>query len=157
MVAGVWTVRAMAATPVGLAWGAASLGAAARWGTLGLGDVAVATRLGGPTVVTGPVVVRAGMIVALAGAVIDEARLGGLDARTWGERAAAAGAVVALVALYLVRGPNDPQTALPLFWGVGAATLTVFVLVLHPVAVRLPAWIAPSLAMAGVVVAVSAV
>jgi hypothetical protein len=156
IVAGVWTVRAMAGAPVGLAWGAACLGAAARWGTLGAGDVAVATRLGGPTVIAGPATVRVGMVVALAGAVMDEARLGGFETRTWGERAAAAAAVVALVALYLVRGPNDPQTTLPVFWGVGAATLTALVLTLHPLAARLPAWTAPTLAFAGVAVAVSA-
>jgi hypothetical protein len=157
LIAGVWTVRAMARAPVGFGWGVACLGAAARWGTIGLGDVAVATRLGGPTITAGPVLVRAGMLAALVGAVIDEARGGGLLSRAWGERAAAAGAIVALAALFLVRGPADPRTTLPVLWGASSAALTMLVLVLRPAALRLPAWAAPSVAFAGVIMATALV
>ena len=157
LVAGVWTVRAMASAPVGFAWGAACLGAAARWGTLGLGDVAVATRLSGPTVFSGPVLVQAAMIAALAGAVLDEARGQGPASRTWGEHAASAGAIVALAALFLVRGPDDPRTTLPVLWCASAAALTAVILLLRPAVVGVPAWVAPVVTIVAIVVAVAAV
>jgi hypothetical protein len=157
LVAGVWTVRAMAGAPVGFAWGTACLGAAARWGTLGLGDVAVATRLGGPTITAGPALVRAGLIAALAAAVLDEARGHARTSETWSERAAAAAALVGLAAMFLVRGPGDPRTLLPVFWGAAAVSLSVVVLLLRPLVIRVPAWVAPALTVGGTVVAVAAV
>jgi hypothetical protein len=147
----------MAGTPLDLAWGVACLGAAARWGTIGLGDVAVATRLAGPSVAAGPIVVRSGMLVALVGALVGEARVGAFDVRTWGERGAAVGAMVALVLLFVVRGPGDPRTALPVLWFAFAAAFTVAAMVLRPVVVRLPSWVAPALAGVGVAVSVAAV
>ncbi|MCI0346537.1 MAG: hypothetical protein L0221_14000 [Chloroflexi bacterium] len=154
IVAGVWTVRAMARAPLGLAWGVACLGAGLRWGTLSLGDIAVATRLGGPTVVAGPLLVRAGMIAALVGAVAGEADAGGFAARAWGERAAAAAAVVALVPLFVVRGPGDPRTDLVLVWAAAAASITAVVVVLGPLARRVPAWVGPAITATGVILAV---
>ena len=153
IVTGVWTVRAMARTPLGIAWGVACLGVGLRWGSLSLGDIAVATRLGGPTVVTGPLLVRAGMIVALVGALAGEMHAGGFTTQTWGERAAAAGAVVVLVPLFIVPGPGDPRTGLSLIWVAAAVALTCAVVALRPVALRLPAWVALALAVVGVTLA----
>jgi hypothetical protein len=155
IVAGVWTVRSMASAPLGIAWGIACLGAGMRWGTLSLGDVAVATRLGGPTVATGPLLVRAGMIAALVAALAGEMHSGGFATATWGERAAAAGAVVVLVPLFVVRGPGDPRT-MALTWLGSAAALTCVVVVLRPLARRMPAWVPSAVAVTGVILAASA-
>lgn len=153
LVAGVWTVRAMARTRLGAAWGVACLGAGLRWGTLGLGDVAVATRLNGPTVASGPLLVRIGMCAALAGAIAGEVRADGFASRTWGERAAAAAALAALVPLFVVRGPGDPHGLLPLLWAIAAVVGTVAVLLLKPFVALVPPWAPVAVAGAGVVLA----
>jgi hypothetical protein len=156
-VAGVWTVRAMARAPLGIAWGIACLGAGLRWGTLSVGDIAVATRLGGPTILAGPLLVRAGMIAALAAALAGEMQGDGFTTRTWGERAAAAGAIVVVVPLFVARGPGDPTTSLPLIWALVSVALTSVVVVLRPIARRVPGWLPPAVASAGVtLVAVAA-
>jgi hypothetical protein len=143
----------MARTPVGIAWGVACVGAGLRWGTLSLGDVAVATRLGGPTIATGPLLVRAGMVAALVGAIAGEMQVGGFTTRTWGERAAGAAAVVVLVPLFVVRGPADPRTSLTLIWIASAAAITCIVLVGRSAADRSPVWVAPAVAVGGIVLA----
>ena len=144
----------MAGAPVGLAWGVACLGVGLRWGTTSLGDVAVATRLSGPTVIAGPLVVRVGVILALAGALADEARGGGLRSADWSERAASAIAVVALTALFVVHGPADPRSELPALWGGLAAAGTVLVLQLHPAMRRMPALVPLAAVVAGAALAV---
>lgn len=154
-VTGVWTVRAMARAPLGIAWGIACLGAGLRWGTLGLGDVAVATRLAGPTIVAGPLLVRAGMIAALVGAVLGEIDVGGLSVRAWGERVASSASVVALVALFLVRGPTDPRTSVALLWAAAAVVLTVVVVGGRSIRIAVPRWLPPAVAAGGVVLAVT--
>jgi hypothetical protein len=143
----------MSRTPLGLAWGVACLGAGLRWGTLGMADVAVATRLNGPTVTSGPLLVRVGMIAALAGALAGEGALDSFATRTWGERAAAAAALVALIPLFVVRGPGDPHGLLPLAWGLAAVAGTTAVLRLRPVVALVPAWGPVALAGAGVALA----
>lgn len=154
IVTGVWTVRAMARAPLDFAWGLACLGAGMRWGTLGLGDVAVATRLGGPTIVTGPFLVRAGMLAALAGAILGEIRVGGLHARTWGERGASAASIIALSALFLVPGPADPRSSVALLWATATVLLTI-VIVGGARVLRAPGWLPSAIAAAGVVLAVT--
>jgi hypothetical protein len=136
-----------------VAWGVACLGVGVRWGTLSLGDVAVATRLNGPTLTSGTLLVRIGMMAALAGALAGEMRSGGFSSRTWGERAAAAAAILALIPLFIVRGPGDPQSMAPVLWGVSAAVGTALVVFLRPVSTRLPSWGPVVLAAAGVTVA----
>lgn len=155
LVAGVWTTRAAAGAPVGVTWGIACLGAGLRWGTTSLGDVAVATRLSGPTVAAGPFVVRAGMIAALLGAVLDEIRGGGLRAEAWDQRAAAGISLVALVALYLVRGPADPSSSLPVLWGGLAAAGAAVALQVHPVVRPMPALVPVALVAGGITLAVA--
>ncbi|MEX2395206.1 MAG: hypothetical protein WD826_12090, partial [Actinomycetota bacterium] len=92
VVAGVWTVRSVAGAELNVAWGIAVIGAAMRWGTLSLADVAVATHLVGPSMSAGPVLVRAGLITALGAAVVGEWRAARWETRNWGERLAAAAA-----------------------------------------------------------------
>jgi hypothetical protein len=156
LVAGVWTIRAVAGSPLGLAWGTACLGVGLRWGTTSLGDLSVATRLNGPTLLTGNVLVQGGLALVFAAAVIGEARVGGLHSPARGERAASAIAVVALVAIFVVRGPGDPGSLLPIWWGAAAAAGAALVFLLRPVSQRLPVGPPAPPAAAGVVVAVVA-
>jgi hypothetical protein len=151
-VAGVFTVRALAGAPPGIAWGIACLGAGLRWGTFGLGELEVATRLFGPTVTSGAPVVRGAMVVALLAALVDEARDGGLVAGSWVERAASLMAIVILGPLYVVAGPADAWTA-SAWWAVAAGGGVLASLGLRPWARSLPAWAGPALAASGVVVA----
>lgn len=153
LVAGVWTVRSMARAPVGVAWGIACLGVGLRWGTTSLGDIAVATRLTAPTIASGPVAVRIGMVAALVGAALDEAQGRGMRTGAWSERTAAAVALTALVPLFFARGPGDPRTALPLVWGGVASALTIGMLQFGGLARRVPRLAAVVLASAGVIVA----
>lgn len=153
IIAGVWTVRAMAGSAHGLAWGIACAGACVRWGTLSLGDVAVATRIAGPTVVSGSFPVRTGVIVAVGAALLGETQTGGLRATAWGERAAAAAAVVALVSLFFVRGPGDPVSPETILWVAASIAVTLVVVLAKPVADRVPAWIAPLVALVGAALA----
>ena len=155
LVAGVWTIRAMAGAPLGLAWGIACMAVGLRWGTTSLGDVAVATRLAGPTVAAGPLVVRVGMIAALVGAVLDEARAGALRGPGWNERAAAGISVAALVALFVVRGPGDPATELPVLWAALAVVGTTLVLQLHRVLRPMPPVVPVAVVAAGTMLGVA--
>jgi hypothetical protein len=154
IVAGVWTVRALAGRPLGAAWGIACLGAGLRWGTVNLADIAVATRLAGPTVVSGSIMVKAGMATALVGALIGEAQATGFGARTWAERLASAGAIAALVPLFLVRGAADPHRLAIVWWGVLPAVGTASVLLVRPALRPVPAWVPTAVTTAGVALAV---
>jgi hypothetical protein len=148
LIAGVWAVRATAGAPLGLPWGVACLGAGLRWGTLGLGDVEVATRLAGPSLVAGPVTVRIGMSLALLAAIVGEGHVDGFTARTWGERAAAAAVVASLAPLFVVRGPTDPGDLNTVWWILTSVGVTAVVLGGRTVVTRIPRW-APSLVAAG--------
>ncbi len=158
IVAGVWTIRAIAGGPVGIAWGIACLGAGLRWGTTSLGDLAVATRLNGPTLVSGSAVVRAGMLVALVGAAVGEARVAGLHSRATSERTAAAIAIVTVVAVFGLAGPGEPASLLswrpllfgPLWWCVGAFMGAALVVVLRRFAVWIPSWVPVACSVAGI-------
>jgi hypothetical protein len=154
LVAGVFTVRSLQGRPVGMAWGVACIGAGVRWGTLGLGDVEAATRLLGPTVLSGGVIVRGGMAAALVAAVAGESRIDGLRAYAWPERVVAVVALVALAAAFVVEGPagSGPGPSLGA-WAVAGVVLAGVVLAAAPLARRLPAWAAPIVAVAGVVAA----
>jgi hypothetical protein len=152
LVAGVWTVRAMAGTPVGAAWGIACLAVGLRWGTTSLGEVTVATRVAGPTILAGPALVRIGVVIALAGAILDETNARGLREGLWIHRAAAGIAIAALVPLFVVRGPADPRSALPLLWGGAAAAAALAVLLVSVLRRRLPTAVPILLSSAGVVV-----
>ncbi len=162
VVSGVWTVRAVAGNPVGLGWGIAVVGAGLRWGTLALTDLEVATRVAGPSLLAGTPAVRLGLWLALAGALIDEARSGdgqGLLARTWAPRAAGLLALVALVPTYLVRGAagngsSPAETAL--WWVCAAAALTAAALLVRPLAARAPSWAAPIVAAVGIALTLGA-
>jgi hypothetical protein len=156
LVTGVWTVRAMAGTPVGFAWGLACVGAGFRWGTLAVGDLEVATRLVGSTLTSGTPAVRAGMALALVGALAGEAQIGGLRARAWAERAAAAVAIAALAPLFVAAGPADPAWQEALRWALPAAVGTAAVLLSYPYATRLPALVPVAMTAVGVVVALLA-
>jgi hypothetical protein len=152
IVAGVFTLRSLVRAAPGAAWGLACLGAGLRWGSLGIGDVETATRLFGATVVTGGVTARAGMAAVLVGAVVDEARRGGLWGDTWVERGAALVAGATLAPLFLVEGPVQRPWVVG-SWAVAAAAVVVTALGLHPVARRLPAWVPGLAVVAGIVVA----
>lgn len=151
IVAGVMTIRSVAGAPIGLTWAIACVGAGVRWGTLGVADLETATRLLGPSVVTGSVPVRAGMILAAAAAVVDEAAADGLRATSWVERSAAVVAAVTLAALFLVVGPTDlSESALP--WAAATAGVVTAIVVLAPFAGRVPYAARVSAAALGVVI-----
>ena len=103
-----------------------------------------------PRSLAGPLLVRAGMIAALAAALAGEMQGDGFTTRTWGETGAAAGAIVVLVPLFVVRGPGDPTTSLPLIWAAVSVAFTGVVVVLRPIARRLPVWLPSTVASAGV-------
>jgi len=148
LIAGVWAVRASAQATLGLPWGVACLGAGMRWGTLGLGDVEVATRLAGPTLAAGPLSVRIGMSAALLAAIVGESHVDGFAARTWGERAAAAVAVASLAPLFVVQGPTDPGDLNTVWWVLTSAGITALALLGRTVATHIPGW-APSVVAVG--------
>lgn len=152
IVAGVFTIRALAGAPPGLAWGIACLGAGLRWGTLGVGDVETATRLLGATVMAGSPVVRIGMAAAAAGALADEARQGGLFATSWLERSAAVAATVALVPLFFAEGPTR-LSASAVAWMLAAAGALVANVLLQPLVRRVPWWLPVSVVTVGVIAA----
>jgi hypothetical protein len=146
VVAGVWTVRSVWRSPPGYAWGVLCLCAGARWGTLSLGDVETAARIFGPT--PGPVVVRAGMILAVGAAVLSEARIDGLRSASWATRAAALAAALCVVAVAVAPGPGRTSVRPSLIsWTVAGVVLVAATLALSVVARRLPAWV-PGLAAA---------
>lgn len=155
LVAGVFAVRALSGGPVGAAWALACLGAGLRWGSLGLGDVQTATRLLGPTVLAGPLLVRAGMALALVAAVSGEARIGDAADGPVMRRAAAVVAVLGLVPLYVVTGPIDlAGSAAP--WAAATAAVMGALLAARPLVAKLPGWVPVAVAAAGVTLAVLA-
>ncbi len=152
IVAGVLTVRSVVGVPPGAAWAVACIGAGMRWGTFGLGDLETATRLLGPTVVSGEPAVQIGMTVALIAAVLEEAAGGGIQNGSWPERGAALVAGVVLVPLFLVGGPGRlGASAGP--WAAAAVVVLGAALLLRPLARRIPPWVPVALAAAGVVLA----
>lgn len=150
VVAGVWTLRLLCGDEPGLAWGIACVGAAMRWGALSIGDVEVATRLLGASALAGPVAVKAGLAFALVAAVASEASMDGLRARTIPQQAAAVAALVAIVPLFVIRGGTN--LAVPR-WVVASGVIAAVVAAATPYARRVPRWVAPVVASAGVVVA----
>lgn len=142
IVAGVFTLRSIAGTSPGIAWGVATLGAGLRWGTYSLGDLESATRLLGPTVAAGSWLVRAGMIAVLVGAVLDETRRADWSS-SWLSTAAGIAAGVSLVPAFIVPGPGDAPTS-AVSWAAAAAGLLVVGIVVRPITRRLPWWL-PSL------------
>jgi hypothetical protein len=156
LVAGVWAVRSMAGSALGYSWGLACLGAGLRWGTFGLGDLEVATRLVDSTIAAGTTPVRVGMTAALVGALIGEAHVGGFRARPWGERAASAIAAAALVPIYIAPGPIDATWPAIAWRAPAAVAATAAILVLHPVAPRIPRVVPAALTAAGVLLALVA-
>ena len=154
ILAGVWSIRAAWGRPPSLAWGIACLGAGARWGTVSLAGVESAVRMFGPTVLSGLPTVRAGMILAAASALCSEARIDGLRATAWAERTAALVATITVVALYGVPGPGDPNVLASLaWWAVAGAAAVTITLGLTRYVVRLPVWLLPLTATAGVMLA----
>jgi len=121
-----------------------------RWGAVGLGDVEVATRLLGPSALAGPVIVRIGLVLALAGALVSEAAIDGIRASQITQRAAAVVALVALVPLFVVRGGTS-GAVLP--WLVAAAAVASAAAFLPAYARRLPRWAPAVVGAAGVVMA----
>jgi hypothetical protein len=153
IVAGVWTTRSVAGAELDVAWGIAAVGAALRWGTLSLGDVQVATRLAGPTLLAGPLIVRGGMVAALVAAIVGECRAARFETRNWGERGAAAAALTVLVPLFVLGAPTAPLSLATLWWIAPIALGTLAILMVRPLAVRLPGWMAPALAAVGIAIA----
>jgi hypothetical protein len=150
IVGGVWTLRTLVGDEPGIAWGIACAGAAMRWGTLGLGDVEVATRLLGPSLLSGPLAVRLGLAVAFLAALVAEAQIDGLRARSVPQQTAALIALVALVPLFCVRG----GTSLAIVRWIVAGGLLSAVVLFAPRYTRLvPRWVPPAVGAAGVMVA----
>jgi hypothetical protein len=138
----------------GLGWGFAVLGAGLRWGTTGLSDLAVATRLVGSTVTSGTPAVRGAMIVALAAAILDEAQMDGLSA-SWPLRAASVTALVTLAVVFIVRSSLEISIDIA-WWALAAGAVTVATLAIRPLAKRLPPWV-PTVVAGMAVVFVGAV
>ncbi len=136
---------------MGLGWGLACVAATMRWGSFSLGDVEVSTRLAGPTLLSGTSPVRAAMAIALAGALLDEARIDGLRSGSRAEQAAAVLASVALVGLFLAGGPLEPFIEAAGGWAAAAAIVAVVTLLAGGIAKRIPAWTPFVLAAAGLV------
>jgi hypothetical protein len=134
----------------GVAWGIACAGAAMRWGALSLGDVQVATRLLGASILSGAIAVRLGLLVALLAALASEAALDGLRARTIPQQVAAGVAILALIPLFVLRGGTS--LAIPR-WIVASAVLTGIVAIAPPYLRRVPRWAPPVAAALGVIVA----
>jgi len=154
VVAGVWTVRSVWGSPPGYAWGLVCLGIGVRWGTLSAGDVETAARIFGPAGTAGSTVVHVGMAVAIAAAVVSEARIDGLRSRDWGPRTAALTSLLALGALAAAPGPGRWSIPSSLVWWAAAGVVVVAAVVLvRPVARRVPGWVPPIAAVAGVAVA----
>jgi hypothetical protein len=156
LVAGVWTVRSVAGERIGAAWGIATIGVGLRWGTQSLGDLEVATRVAGASLVAGTPLVRAGLGVAFAAALLEEAGGDGLVGGSWAPRAASLIALAALVPSFCVRGPLGGVAADVSWWAAGAVVLTGAVLLARRL-VRMaspPAWVPAVAAAAGVALAV---
>jgi hypothetical protein len=151
VVAGVWTVRSVSGSSMGVGWGLACVAATMRWGTLSLGDVEVSTRLAGPTLLSGTSPVRASMAIALAGALLDEARIDGLRSGSRAEQVAAALASIALVALFLTGGPLEPFIEAVGGWATAAVIVALVTLFASRIAKRIPAWVPLVLGAAGLV------
>lgn len=151
VLAGVWTARVVSGSPIGLAWGVACLAGTMRWGTLTLGDVAVATRLAGPSALSGTAPMRAAMAAAILGAVLDEARVNGLRAGSRAEQAAAVVALVALVGVFLAGGPQEPFFEAAGGWAASAALVAALTLLAGRFATRVPAWFPVVLASGGLI------
>lgn len=127
------------------------MAATMRWGTFSLGDVGVSTRLAGPTLLSGTAPVRIAMAAALAGALLDEARIDGLRSGSRADQAAAILASVALVGLFLAGGPLEPFVEAVGGWAAAAAIVAVVTLLARGLANRVPAWVPAILAIAGLV------
>ncbi len=151
IVAGVWTARAVSGVSMGLAWGFACFAVALRWGTLSLGDVEVATRLTGPTLLSGTTPVRIAMAAAFVGAVMDEARIDGLRDPSRAGQAAAVTALVGLAGLFFTGGPQAPFTEALGGWAAAAAIVGAVVLLTAKLTRRMPAWVPVVVALAGLV------
>ena len=151
VVAGVFTVRSVWGSPPGYAWAVLCLGAGARWGTLSLSDVETAARVFGPAGAAGSPLVHAGMAAALAGAVLSEARIDGLRSSAWATRTASFVAILAMVGLAAGPGPGRTSLNGSLAWWAGAGVAGVaLTLALSRTARRLPAWVPPLAAAAGI-------
>lgn len=148
VVAGVWGARAVWGRPPTVAWGLAVAVAGVRWRTLDLAGLQTSTRLFGPTVGVEPVVAAAGACVALVAALVDEAALDGLRGSPV-EQLATGTALVVLVACFAVPGPSSVLTVL---WWTAASALAALLVLRGPgLARRVPGWVAPVLAAAGLV------
>lgn len=128
-----------------------------RWGTLSLGDLAVATRVAGPTLVAGPGAVRAGMALAAAAAIVGEAQAGGFRSRGWGGRAADALVASTLAPLFVVGGPADEVVTDAVVWAAATVAATAVILLLgrRPTGF-VPRWVPAVAAAAGVAASIGA-
>ena len=151
LVAGVCSVRALSSRRLSPGWALAVLGAGFRWGTTGLADVRVATKLVAPTISAGTVPMRACMAVLLVVALLGEAQTFTTQ-RSWQEWAAAGAAVVALPPLFVLKGSTHLPTA-PLAWAAGSAAAALVVFAFRPIAARIPAWVIAVVALAAFIAA----
>ena len=151
IVAGVFTVRAVWGEPPGYAWGVLCLGTGARWGTLSLGDVETAARIFGPAAAAGSFAVHVGMGVAIGAALLSEARIDGLRSTPWATRAASLAAILSIVGITAAPGPGRTDLTESMAWWVAAGVVVLVVtLVLSRVARRVPVWLPPAAAAAGI-------
>lgn len=161
LVGGVWVVRRAWGRPPGIAWGITCLVAGMRWGTLGVGGVEAATRLVGPTLVSGRPVLLAGVGLAVAAALAEEAADDGLRAESVPERAASAIALAALVPLFAAPGwgataplavDGAQAWVVSAGWWIGAGALVGGAVLLGARwASRLPWWVPPTVAGVGAI------
>jgi hypothetical protein len=157
IVAGVFTVRSVWGSPPGYAWAVLCLGTGARWGTLSLGDVEAATRIFGPSAATGSLLVHVGMAVAIVAALVSEAGIDGLRSASWATRGASFMALLALVGIAAGPGPGRTTVGQSLVWWAvsGVVGVAVTLALSRPVR-RLPVWVPPLAAAAGVAAALLA-
>lgn len=157
IVAGVFTVRSVWGSPPGYAWAVLCLGTGARWGTLSLADVEAAARIFGPSGAAGSALVHLGMGVAIAGAVASEAAIDGLRSDSWATRGAGLLTLLAVVAIAAGPGPGRAGAGRSLIWWAAAGVAAVVVtLALARTARRVPPWLPPAVAAAGIAVALLA-
>jgi hypothetical protein len=122
-----------------------------------MGDVETAARVFGPPASAGSLLVQVGMVVAVAGALLSEAQIDGLRSSAWATRAASFMAILAVVGIAVAPGPGRTSLEQSLvWWAASGVVIVLLLLALARTARRLPDWVPPVVAAAGIVAALMA-
>lgn len=156
LIAGVWTVRWAVGADPGLAWAIACMASALRWGTLSVADAQAASRLFGPAATVGPSVAAAGLVLAVASALLEEARLDGFRHPVPAARVATGAALLGVCILVVLPGVGGPlRFDAVLLWVAVPATAVAVVLLTSHVTRLVPRWVFPVAAAAGLALVAS--